>query len=142
MRFAVTGGRNFTDIQLVRFALMQMPADATLVHGDARGADRTCAEFWGDIHGSKNEAHPAQWDACGNDCRPDHRKRREGGTDYCPTAGFRRNQEMVDSDIDVLIVFPGGNGTADMRRRSQKAGVRIFDVSVSREQKASTNESS
>jgi len=34
-----------------------------------------------------------------------------------------RNQEMLDSGIDLVVAFPDGRGTADMLRRVQLAGV-------------------
>lgn len=47
---------------------------------------------------------------------------------YGDSAGPRRNQEMVDSGLDLLIAFPGGMGTADMVRRAKAAGVPVEEV--------------
>lgn len=120
---------DFNNFHLVVFALGQVRSDATLVHGAAPVADSLAAEFWGEIHGRPVEAHPARWeDPCQSECRPGHRRTRYDGKDYCPAAGVRRNQEIIDSGIDQLVVFPGGRGTADMVRRAQRAGVKILDL--------------
>lgn len=110
LRIGVTGGRDFANWHLVTHVLRQMPADATLVHGGARGADSLCAEWWGDVQGRCVEPHAADWAKHGKG------------------AGVVRNQEMVDSGLDLLVAFPGGKGTADMVARCQKAGVRVLDA--------------
>lgn len=128
MRIGVTGGRDFAGHQLVMHALRQMPADAVLVHGAAPGADTLAAEWWGDIQGRPTDPHPADWPGpCRATCAPNHRRPRGDGT-YCPAAGVYRNQEMLDSGLDLLIAFPGGTGTADMVRRSRDAGVKVLDA--------------
>lgn len=109
MRIGVTGGRDFDGWHLVVHTLRQMPESAVLVHGAAPGADSLCAEWW-DMQGRVVEAHPADWETHGK------------------AAGPLRNQEMVDSGLDLLLVFPGGRGTADMRSRAEAAGVHILDV--------------
>lgn len=127
-RIGVTGGRDFDDFNLVVHTLCQMPRDAVLVHGVASGADNLCAEWWAEIQEREVDPHPAAWDApCRPSCKPGHRRPRRGGT-YCPAAGNYRNQEMVDSGLDLLIAFPGGSGTADMIRRARTAGVRVLDA--------------
>lgn len=106
-RFAVTGGRDYADWAVIKAALEEAPSTAVLVHGAARGADSLAAALW-ESFGRPTEAHPADWDRHGK------------------AAGPLRNQEMVDSGIDLLIAFPGGRGTADMRRRAEAAGVRVI----------------
>lgn len=108
-RLGVTGGRDYDNWHMVVHALRQMPETATLVHGSARGADSLCAEWW-TMHDRPIEAHPADWKTHGK------------------AAGFIRNQEMVDSGLDLLLVFPGGRGTDDMRTRALRANVPVLDV--------------
>ncbi len=44
-------------------------------------------------------------------------------------AGVIRNQEMLDEEsIDLLVSFPGGKGTADMKKRAKYKGVEIKEV--------------
>ena len=44
-------------------------------------------------------------------------------------AGPIRNQAMLDKYApDLVVAFPGGRGTADMVRRSRKAGVDVAEI--------------
>lgn len=106
-RFAVTGGRDYDDGQVVGRVLRQLPLSATLVHGDAPGADRLAACTWRRL-GGQAEAHRARWSTEGR------------------AAGVLRNQRMLDSGLDLLVAFPGGRGTADMTERCRVAGVPIL----------------
>lgn len=128
MRIAVTGGRDYTDAARIGSLLGEYAG--ILVHGAAPGADSIAAEWWRRNCGTKAcEPHPADWDGpCRDTCKPGHRRQRKDGSTYCPAAGAYRNQEMVDSGIDVLIAFPGGTGTADMVKRAKAAGVRVRKV--------------
>lgn len=126
MRFAVTGGRDYDDRAAVLNALADLPRDAVLVQGEAAGADSLARDVWAGFLGREQEPHPADWSGpCRPSCAPGHR-RRDGS--YCPAAGVYRNQEMVDSGLDLVIAFPGGRGTADMVRRSLAAGVKVIDL--------------
>ena len=113
-RILVCGGRDFDDRELMGSVLNPLirgydGPDKTLVHGVAKGADSLAAEMW-TTWGCPTEAHPADW------------KR------YGKGAGPIRNQEMLDSGIDLVIAFPGGRGTADMVRRARKAGIEVREV--------------
>lgn len=119
MRVCVCGGRDYADRNAVFAALNDIyPREVALaplviVEGGARGADHFAKE-WA-ILGSAlkgtdqivHEPHPAQW------------------TKYRRAAGPRRNQEMVDSGLDLLLAFPGGTGTRDMIRKCRKAGIEV-----------------
>lgn len=106
-RFAVTGGRDFADSGMVERALSLMPADAILVHGAARGADTLCATYWEGL-GRETEAHPADWKK------------------YQRAAGPMRNRKMLNSGIQTVISFPGGQGTAHMTRICETAGIPVI----------------
>ncbi|QIS13643.1 SLOG family protein [Nocardia arthritidis] len=87
LRVLVTGSRSWTDIGEIREALRPYRSQgATLVHGDARGADRIAAGIWR-AWGERDEPHPADWERHGR------------------AAGFSRNQEMVDLGADVCLAF-------------------------------------
>ena len=120
---AVTGGR-----PLVK---------AKLVHGDAQGVDRLAAavvEQWGwDV-----AEMPAQWQRCDDSisvelggCPPrPHLKQGGARGTYCPYAGPRRNQLMLDTfpDADMALCFPGRDrgsksGTGDFIDRAIRAGL-------------------
>jgi hypothetical protein len=140
LRVLVTGSRSWTDAELLHAALlecwfdaMQLGADGiTVVHGGAPGAD-TLADLWAVGHqglGVVSEPHPAVWAECAADCQPGHRRRRRDGTEYCPTAGHRRNQLMVDLGAAVCVAFPttGSTGTWDCVRRAERAGIDVRRV--------------
>ena len=83
---------------------------ALIAHGDAPGAD-TMAGNWANWHLIKVTRFPAEW-----------RK-------YGKSAGPVRNQKMIDEGKpDLVVAFPGGNGTADMCRRAGDAGIRTLQL--------------
>ncbi len=45
---------------------------------------------------------------------------------YGRAAGPKRNSEMLDSGIDVVIAFPGGRGTQDTVGKAEKLGIRVW----------------
>lgn len=114
MRILVCGGRDFSDHAFMRAVLCDdfalTAGEDVIVHGDAVGADRL-AGFVARSIGVEVEAHPADWKKHGK------------------AAGPIRNQEMLDTGVDVVLAFPGGKGTADMVRRAEKAGVQVILVS-------------
>lgn len=111
MRVLVCGSRGWQDPEPIR-QLMEALAkldEVTLVHGDAKGADRLAA-CMAPNYGVRVEAHPAAW------------KR-----DF-KAAGPIRNQEMLDSGVDVVFAFRSAgrsHGTDDMIRRAEQAGVPV-----------------
>jgi hypothetical protein len=113
MRVLVTGGRNFSDIELVKRTLgfmHEMTPINAIIHGAAPGAD-ALAGWWARENAIQVEEYPARW--------------REQGR----AAGPIRNQEMITvGKPDVCVAFPGGTGTADMVRRARAAGVRVVEV--------------
>lgn len=110
MRILVCGGRDFNDWGYLDAVLsFYVPPNSTIVHGDAKGADRL-ANRWALYYDQSVEAYPADWDK--------HKK----------AAGAIRNKEMLDTGIDLVIAFPGGKGTAHMVSIAKKAGVRVIEV--------------
>lgn len=114
MRVLVCGGREFgkgnliETLDFVDEVLRSIPRTAILVHGDARGADRIASRLWRN-RGLQDEPHPADWAKNGR------------------SAGPIRNQEMLDTGIDLVIAFPGGAGTADCVRRARRAGIKVHE---------------
>lgn len=81
-----------------------------IIHGGARGADALAGE-WAECFGVPFRVFPANWDRDGK------------------AAGPIRNQRMIDEGKpDLVIVFPGGRGTADMVMRARKAGITIREI--------------
>lgn len=114
LRIIVCGGRDFDDYTTVRralFALHEGPRGPVkcVFHGNARGADseadRWCREF-------RISAFPcpAEW------------------AKYGRRAGPIRNQNMLGNKVDLVLAFPGGAGTADMKKRARKAGVEVIEI--------------
>jgi len=112
MKILVCGGRDYSDRKRVYQILDAVHAKFTiteLIHGAARGADSLGGE-WARERGIPEKAYPAQWDKHGRG------------------AGPIRNQQMLDEGKpDGVVAFPGGNGTADMIRRSKAAGLKVYE---------------
>jgi len=135
LRVLVTGSRSWLDAEVIGSALldcwhdaMELGADGiTVVHGDAPGAD-SIADLWAIGFrglGVLREPVPADWSSCVAGCRPGHRRTRRDGSGYCPTAGHRRNQLMVDRGAAICLAFPlaASTGTWDCARRAETAGI-------------------
>lgn len=114
VKVLVCGGRDFEDSRLLYDTLDKLHAEYrfhTIIHGDARGADRM-AERWADDVGlTFVEVYTAEWEAYGR------------------SAGYFRNQRMLDEGKpDLVVAFPGGKGTALMVELAKKAGVKVIEV--------------
>ena len=104
------------------------------------GADLMCWTLW-ESWGLPHQEYPANWSGpCDPDwpgCKPGHRRTRNGGQ-FCPLAGLRRNQQMVDlvaawkaqgSRVQAVgFPFPGrpSSGTRDCLRRAHVAGLSVW----------------
>ncbi len=116
MRIIVTGSRNWTNRDLIRRALrvemlFDKPENVTVVHGDARGADRIAGEVAKEL-GMNVEEYPADW------------------KQYGKKAGPIRNQKMVDLGADVCLAFPmsDSRGTWDCMTRAERAGIPVAEI--------------
>ena len=113
LRVLVCGGRDFADQRLFDERMAQVDAlcwIATVVQGDARGADRM-AKLWAIKMRRGLLSYPADWDQFGK------------------RAGVIRNTRMlVDSEPDLVLAFPGGRGTAHMVQIAREAGVTVWEA--------------
>jgi len=124
MRILVCGGRTYNNRELLygvldsQLRLFLKPLSLSekiynpfyIIQGGANGADKLAKE-WAGSRGCTVENHPANWDK------------------YGKAAGFIRNQQMLDEGKpDLVIAFKGGNGAADMIKRSKRAGIEIIEV--------------
>jgi hypothetical protein len=112
MRILVCGDRHWTRASVISRVLLEKvrPGDV-IIHGAARGADSLAGQLAAGIDGVTVEAYPAEW------------------LRYGRGAGPIRNQQMLNSGIDLVLAFHASietsRGTADMVRRAQKAGVPV-----------------
>jgi hypothetical protein len=111
MRLLVCGGRDYWDIDRVFAALNKAHSQnriTAIIEGGAVGADHL-ARRWAESNGVELLTFQADWAAHGR------------------AAGPLRNQRMLDEGRpDGVVAFPGGRGTADMVRRAEAAGIRVW----------------
>lgn len=113
MKLLVCGGRDYEDwtaLSAVLSAIVPAYDIKTIIHGDARGADRL-AKRWAIENGLSQIAYPADWGR------------------YGKPAGMIRNRQMLkDGKPDYGLAFPGGAGTAGMVGLMKKAGLQVMEV--------------
>jgi len=109
----VTGGRDFNDLAATFDAIATLHTTIEIeciVHGDAKGAD-TLADQVAEKIGIDRIAFPANW------------------TKHGKAAGPIRNRHMLDRiGVDLVLAFPGGNGTADMIKQAQHRGIEVVQA--------------
>lgn len=129
MRVLVTGGRRYNDWGTLCATLLPIHIEhpiSAIIHGDATGADALAKKF-ALLYGIRNWPFPASWSDISHPMAV-VRTRRDG-SQYDANAGPRRNQRMITEGLpDLVVAFPGGDGTADMVARSKKAGVPVLVV--------------
>lgn len=131
VRILVCGGRDYGDKDKV-FATLdrlvstdennQLGHPVTIIHGACgvdksrpnwakmKGADRL-ADDWAVCNWKTTERFPADW------------------TRYSSAAGQVRNREMLrDGRPNLVVAFPGGNGTAHMIEISKEAGIPVIEI--------------
>ena len=112
LKVLVCGGREFGDYAMLKRALRSVEAVdgeiAEIIHGAARGADRLAGRFARE-NGIPCREFPADWNR------------------YGTSAGPIRNREMMkQGQPDLVVAFPGGNGTEDMVRVAHDNQVRVW----------------
>jgi len=109
----ICGGRDYDDRDSLFIQLDRIDGKRHIhivVQGGAPGADKLAAE-WARFRGREVITHPADWKRHGK------------------AAGPMRNQRMLDAEKpDFVVAFPGGSGTADMKRRAKEAGVEVIEI--------------
>lgn len=86
MRVLVCGDREWSDAVEVHCVLHRFTPDDTIVHGACRGADQIAGQVAKSL-GIQVEEYPADW------------------ARYRGAAGPIRNQQMLDTGIDLVIAF-------------------------------------
>lgn len=113
----ICGGRDFDDVDFIWTELTKLHLEkgpfTEIVHGGCRGVD-TIAEDWAKTNDLSISSFPINkevWKRLG------------------PKAGPMRNSRMLRvGRPDLVIAFPGDICTADMVRKSKKAGVEVIKV--------------
>jgi YspA, cpYpsA-related SLOG family len=131
MKILVCGGRDCTDQEFISFVLKLIdetkPVSA-LVSGGCKtwfadlkthGGVDYLAEVWAERESIPVHRHEANWKLYGR------------------RAGPIRNRLMLrlHPDIKFVIAFPGGRGTADMKRAAVEKGIPVIEVQDGREKK-------
>lgn len=113
MKVLVCGGRDFNQREFLFKKLDEIHSEkniSMIIHGCARGAD-TMAKEWADKRQIPHLGFPADWKSFRN------------------AAGPIRNSLMLsEGRPDLVVSFPGGTGTADMVKKTRKAGVPVIEV--------------
>jgi len=111
----VCGGRGYRDALKVAEAMEReiRPGDV-VVTGAATGAD-SLARAWAKAKGHQIIDVPALWNW-------------RGFADVDRGAGHKRNAVIAALPLRLMIVFPGGRGTDDMRKKALDATIEIRDV--------------
>lgn len=107
MRVLVTGSRDWEDVDLIRTRLERLPANAIIIEGGARGADKIARD-----EGKMLGFHVATVDALWRT--------------YGKGAGYERNVAMVALlEPHRALAFPLGRsyGTRDCIRQIREAGI-------------------
>lgn len=82
----------------------------TIISGGASGVDSVAID-WAVVNWCPFEEFKADWKLHGRQ------------------AGPIRNQRMIDiGKPDLVVAFPGGNGTADMMRRARGANIKVTEI--------------
>lgn len=133
MRLLVCGGRDFRDWIMVRTELRHIESERGPISCIIQGECPTGADKWAKIYADMHRI------PCPNDFEPDwdnldvpnaRPKYNRWGKLYNANAGPDRNQRMIDDGKpDLVVAFPGGNGTADMVRRAKAAGIEVITLS-------------
>lgn len=118
LRWLVCGGRDFHDTVRV-FACLDhitrvLGLPALLIVGDSRGADAS-AKMWAQHRGVAGIMCKAAW----------KKHERKGAKN---PAGPIRNARMLTYKPNLVIHFPGGDGTADMVQQATDAGIETIEV--------------
>ena len=102
-KLLISGGRSFDDVDFAVDVLARVQGYVEdpiteVITGEAKGADEIGME-WARVMGIPHKGFPVRdtdWKRLG------------------PKAGFIRNEQMLDYGPDIVVAFPGGNGTQHM----------------------------
>lgn len=116
----VCGGRDYHNYEKVREVLnfikniceenVISKSEIVIIHGGAKGAD-SLAGRWAAENKITSEVYIADW------------------TTYGKSAGPIRNELMLKTGTpDIVVAFPGGQGTNHMIKISKKKNVEVYEI--------------
>ncbi len=109
MKVLVCGSRDWDNASFIHDSLAQLPKDAEVIEGGARGADEMARQSATEL-GLDVVEYPANWERFGN------------------SAGPLRNIKMLDREQpDLVIAFQANNskGTQHMIDQAKRRGIRV-----------------
>lgn len=114
MRVLVCGGRDFQESDFIEYTLNEVRKEvgeiSLIINGASAGADYYSSK-WAKAHGVFYAEVPALWQYHGK------------------SAGPKRNEKMIEVfNPDLIVAFPGGNGTTDMVVRGLKRDIEVIDL--------------
>ena len=118
MKILGCGGREYRDYARVT-EVLDIIGPTHIVHGAANGADSLAGRYARD-HSIPCKTYPAEW------------KKTDPVTGHAYIdrgAGLERNKRMLlSSKPDLVVAFPGGNGTKHMVNFAKKNGYRVIII--------------
>ncbi len=112
MKLIVAGSRSLRlDAGLIKMLIEHNDIKITeIVSGKANGIDK-CGELVAKVFNYELKKFPADWETHGK------------------AAGILRNMKMLkEGKPDMVIAFPGGRGTENMKFIAREAGVEVIEV--------------
>jgi hypothetical protein len=121
MRVLVCGGRDYADTDHIFATLDRIDAERgpieCLIHGAASGADLR-GSLWAERVAEERPIRIVPFPVSRADWRRLGR-----------AAGPIRNAQMIaEGKPDLVIAFPGNEGTADMTRQAREAGIEVIPI--------------
>lgn len=113
MKVLVCGGRDYADYTHVKKVLDRLHKKtpiSLIINGQYRGAD-AMSSLWAAERKVDCHEYPADWIKHGR------------------AAGPIRNQQMLDEGKpDLVIAFPGGDGTNDMIKKAKLKNLQVIEI--------------
>lgn len=114
MKVLVCGGRDYKNKTHLWHVLDQIHGGGQpitlIIEGESRGADQLAA-LWAASRGVPIKPFPADWGRYGNGAGP-----------------IRNTQMLIEGQPDLVVSFPGRDGTADMVRKAKKHKVPVHEA--------------
>lgn len=115
MRVLVCGGRDFDEKEAAYEVLNRLENVELVINGGAEGADQLSSD-WARDYRIPSVVYPAEFDKFGE------------------AAGPIRNIRMVEEcQPDLVVSFPGDDGTDNMKEVARKHEIPIWDIIITEE---------